>query len=92
MFLTAFAALPTGRFSRGENQPVRASSPVAYFGACAASLAVCKRSPFVRRALRFLTLSLPLLCPIGGHQTSIAGRCQALFAVQRDVTSRKRAS
>ena len=51
----------------------RAGSPADYFAAAAALIfASARRSIFLRRTARFLTLSLPLQCPIGLNKHALA--------------------
>jgi hypothetical protein len=53
-----------------------------YFAAAAAwLLASARRSVFLRRVARFLTLSLPLQCPIGPHQTRFARKAQPFLTI-----------
>ena len=69
--------------------------PRGYFAGAALLFASARRSSFRRRAARFFTLSLPLQCPIGRHQTR-SRRCYQAVSQPADgkkrrcVTSRSR--
>ena len=57
--------------------------------AAAVLFASARRSVFLRRTARFLTLSLPLQCPIDPHQTRPACGCQAVSpGFQKSVHSK----
>ena len=63
----------------GERVPPPAAGLIRYFAALALLFARARRSVFLRRTPRFLTLSLPLQCPIGLHHTRLGRRCQAVL-------------
>src|SRR5437870_8397421 len=63
--------------ARNRRLPSAFSLP-RYLAALALLFASASRSVFLRRAARFLTLSLPLQCPIGREHTRFARACQAV--------------